>query len=67
MKRRLSPLAEWKGQQELVALHLARATEELEIARAHAFMANIPPRVFDGMIRQQYALRNDPNRSLEVH
>lgn len=66
MKARLPP-AERKGHEELASFYLARATEELEKARAHALVAGIPPKTFDRMINEQYALRNDPSRSLEIH
>jgi hypothetical protein len=65
--KRSLPSDERQGHEALVVLHLARATEELEQARAHALLAGIQPRAFDRMIRQQYELRNDPARSLEVH
>jgi hypothetical protein len=61
------PAAERKGHEELASFYLARATEELDKAREHALLAGIPAKTFDAMINQQYARRNDPNRSLEIH
>ena len=67
MRRKRIPAPLRKGYEELTAFHLARATAELETAREHAARAGIPSLVFDRMIKQQYLLRNDANRSLELH